>query len=215
MVEVGLRERKKASTRTLIVDVADQFFVARGYDDVTLDEVAARCEVSVRTVLRYFESKEALALSHERTGFERFKAGLAKRRGDVLGFWRYHIGTEVAEIGARAEWSRQRYSMIHNSPTLYLALIGIRFEYRDELAAALENDVYEGDRLTPIFLASTLTCGQDLLLMSDWLNGRRPFDPDALLEVVDYASDLFASRLRPRTDVARPSRRARRVRSAG
>lgn len=56
----GLRELKKAQTRQVIALAADQLFRARGFDDVTIDEVAQAAQVSKKTVFNYFPTKEDL-----------------------------------------------------------------------------------------------------------------------------------------------------------
>lgn len=56
----GLRELKKARTRDAIADVAVDLFSARGFDDVTVDEVAQAAQVSKKTVFNYFPTKEDL-----------------------------------------------------------------------------------------------------------------------------------------------------------
>jgi AcrR family transcriptional regulator len=61
----GLRERKKAKTRLAISDVASKMFIERGFDDVTVAEVAAAAEVSVATIFNYFETKEELFFDRE------------------------------------------------------------------------------------------------------------------------------------------------------
>ncbi|HEY4244620.1 MAG TPA: TetR/AcrR family transcriptional regulator [Kofleriaceae bacterium] len=59
------RERKKRETRERISDVATKLFVARGFEAVTLDEIAAAAKVSKMTVLNYFARKEELMLDRE------------------------------------------------------------------------------------------------------------------------------------------------------
>lgn len=57
---LGLRERKKRQTRLAISDVATRMFIERGFEDVTVAEVAAAAGVSVNTVFNYFTTKEEL-----------------------------------------------------------------------------------------------------------------------------------------------------------
>nr|BFD82663.1 TetR/AcrR family transcriptional regulator [Streptomyces sp. Xyl84] len=58
----GLRERKKRQTRQYISDVATGLFVERGFDAVTVAEIADAANVSVNTVYNYFPAKEDLFL---------------------------------------------------------------------------------------------------------------------------------------------------------
>ncbi|MFB6526677.1 MULTISPECIES: TetR/AcrR family transcriptional regulator [unclassified Streptomyces] len=58
----GLRERKKARTRQALSDAAVALFLERGFDAVSVAEVAAAAEVSKPTLFRYFPAKEDLVL---------------------------------------------------------------------------------------------------------------------------------------------------------
>jgi AcrR family transcriptional regulator len=56
----GLRAWKKARTRSTISDVATGLFMREGFEAVTVAQIAAAAEVSVKTVFNYFPSKEDL-----------------------------------------------------------------------------------------------------------------------------------------------------------
>src|SRR3954451_25332966 len=57
---VGLRELKKQRTRELIAETARRLFAERGFERVTVAEVARTAEVSEQTVFNYFPTKEDL-----------------------------------------------------------------------------------------------------------------------------------------------------------
>lgn len=58
----GLRTLKKERTRQALADAAITLFLAHGFDQVSVAQIAAAAEVSKPTLFRYFASKEALVL---------------------------------------------------------------------------------------------------------------------------------------------------------
>ncbi|RNG36065.1 TetR family transcriptional regulator [Streptomyces botrytidirepellens] len=63
--QLGLRERKKRQTRVALSQAAIRLCVLNGWADVTIEQIAAEANVSVRTFRNYFASKaEAIAASH-------------------------------------------------------------------------------------------------------------------------------------------------------
>jgi len=61
--ELGLRERKKERTRQLLSETARRLFSERGFEQVSIAEIAREAEVSEQTVFNYFPSKEDLVYS--------------------------------------------------------------------------------------------------------------------------------------------------------
>ena len=92
----SLRSKKKAKTRQLLVDTAARLFHKRGFDAVTVAEIARVAEVSEQTVYNYFPTKEALVLDEEEAYAAHFVAMVTDRpagtsviqavRREALGF---------------------------------------------------------------------------------------------------------------------------------
>jgi AcrR family transcriptional regulator len=105
----GLREQHKARTRQRLVQVALSLFEERGFDEVTVEEIAEVAVVSPRTFYRYFGTKEAvlygdqddqLALLHDAiTSHPTDEPPLAAVRAGVLVLARQATGT--AELHLR------------------------------------------------------------------------------------------------------------------
>lgn len=58
----GLRERKRARTHAAISEAAIALFLERGFDQVSVAQVAEAAEVSKRTLFAYFPAKEDLVV---------------------------------------------------------------------------------------------------------------------------------------------------------
>ena len=65
MTDEGLRSRKKQQTRRRLEEAAIDLFTARGFDAVTMDDIAGAADVGSRTVFRYFGDKAELVFADE------------------------------------------------------------------------------------------------------------------------------------------------------
>ena len=75
----GLRARKKRAAREAIAATARRLFAERGFDAVTVAEVAAAADVSEKTVFNYFPTKEDLAFAGREEGIAQFVTAIAER----------------------------------------------------------------------------------------------------------------------------------------
>jgi AcrR family transcriptional regulator len=67
--ESGVREKKKEATRNRISEVGLELFLENGYEETTLDDIAQASGISRRTFFNYFDSKEAVLLAWQGSGF--------------------------------------------------------------------------------------------------------------------------------------------------
>jgi AcrR family transcriptional regulator len=69
---VGRRERKKAQTRQSLVDAARRLFYERGYEQVTVAQIAAEADTAVTTLFKHFpDGKDALVFGDDAEDDER------------------------------------------------------------------------------------------------------------------------------------------------
>jgi AcrR family transcriptional regulator len=77
----GLRERKKAKTRVMLERAALELFAEQGFDETTIEQISAACEVSPRTFFRYFASKEDVLHAESDRRLSSLVADVEARRG--------------------------------------------------------------------------------------------------------------------------------------
>ena len=75
----GLRARKKRAAREAIAATARRLFAERGFDTVTVAEIAAAADVSEKTVFNHFPTKEDLAFAGREQGLVRLVADITGR----------------------------------------------------------------------------------------------------------------------------------------
>jgi AcrR family transcriptional regulator len=75
----GLRDRKKAQTRLAISNIATRLFVERGFENVSVDDIAREADVARKTVFNYFPRKEDLVFDREEDARALVRQALAER----------------------------------------------------------------------------------------------------------------------------------------
>src|ERR1700710_1451119 len=82
MQRLGLRERKKRATRQSLHSEALRLVAERGFDDVTIEDIAAAADVSPRTFFNYFGSKEDVIVNPDPDRVERLRVLLEQHGSD-------------------------------------------------------------------------------------------------------------------------------------
>jgi AcrR family transcriptional regulator len=144
--EVGLRERKKQRTRELIAETARRLFLARGFDGVTVAEIAREAEVAEKTVFNYFPTKEDLVYWRMEAFEEELLQALRGREpGEPLlaAFGRFVLEPRGL-LAERDPEARERLAeltrMITDSPALLAREQQVFARYTDSLAALIAEE---------------------------------------------------------------------------
>jgi AcrR family transcriptional regulator len=156
----GLRALKKRQTRENISDHATRLFLERGFDAVTIAEIAAAAQVSKMTVTNYFPRKEDLALDLHDV-FVQLPAQTVRQREpgeSALAALRRAYLAAVAEHDPIIGFSGPQFArMIMDSPALVAYLRGFHDDREKALAAVLAEETgAEPDDITPRVAAAQL-----------------------------------------------------------
>jgi AcrR family transcriptional regulator len=120
----GLRERKKQQTRLAISDVATRLFIERGFDNVTVAEVAEAADVSVNTIFNYFSTKEELFFDRgDEVKEEPARMVRARRPGEAVAdalYRQYREAAAARKPGPRGKDIKAFVATIDASPALRL-----------------------------------------------------------------------------------------------
>ncbi|BDV30733.1 TetR/AcrR family transcriptional regulator [Microbacterium terricola] len=141
----GRRERKKAATRKAISDVATQLFLERGFDNVSIREIADAADVSPTTVFAHFAQKEALVFDEDDEQRDRLVAAVRDRPSGttinraLYDFYLAEIGMNLAEHGD--DVARTFMTFLKETPALrdYATKMWLRHE--DALASTIADEL--------------------------------------------------------------------------
>jgi AcrR family transcriptional regulator len=134
----GLRERKKRLTRTAIFDAAERLFSERGFENVTVAEIADAANISVKTLFTYIRAKEELVFSDEPNILDALVAAVKD-----LAAGQTPLDAVTAALLAAADDGTDRtglegfHRMIGQSPAIRSRLRAMWGETEDALTGAL------------------------------------------------------------------------------
>ncbi|MFE9021947.1 TetR/AcrR family transcriptional regulator [Streptomyces sp. NPDC007808] len=166
MSEIGLRERKKRRMYRTVSDTAIRLFLEKGFDAVSVAEVAAAAEISKPTLFRYFPTKEDLVLyrfaDHEDEAARIVREGpspvAALRRHFLAGLERCDPVTGLNDHPEVLAYQ----SMLYGTPALAARLYGYLERSEAALAEAL------GGGLEARLAAGQIVAVQRVLAQENW-----------------------------------------------
>jgi AcrR family transcriptional regulator len=140
----GLRERKKEQTRQLIADTARELFAERGFDAVTVAQVARAADVSEATVFNYFPRKEDLVYGRLESFEDALLAAVRDRapgESALKAFARFVLEPRGLLAGKNADEELLAITrMIAESPALLAREEEIFLRYTRSLASLLAEE---------------------------------------------------------------------------
>ena len=188
----GLRARKKRAARDAIAAAARRLFTERGYDAVTVAEIAAAADVSEKTVFNHFATKEDLAFPDRREGLKRLLAGLAERPSgaSILDVFRATTAAMIDEFAAADDGLVALARIIDGSRGLEDRLATGWEDETAALALAIaESSGATKDDVVPAVLARTLSWTQRAILRAALAGLMSGEDPDQLTSRLRVAAD--------------------------
>lgn len=198
---IGRRERKKAATRQALSDAALDLFLARGFDGVTVREVAEAADVSTTTLMKHFPTKEALVFDRDDEIERSLLAAVTERppKTFVLDSLRRYLRARVAPIVAQRRTAFMKLVLSTPALTDYWQRMWLRHEQVLARALAVELGRPEGD----------LWCSAmaHFVLEAAALAERAPNPPRALEAALDILEHGFHYSERATRRAARARRR--------
>jgi AcrR family transcriptional regulator len=164
MAAPGLREQKKQATRRQIADVASAMFLVRGFDNVTVAEVAEAANVSKMTVFNYFPRKEDLYLDRHADLIAELRQAIVERQDgqSVVAAVRQYQQDLLATghpLSGAIEGVIPFWRVLHSSPALVSRTHEQAHEIQEALAQTLTEQTGEAtrSRLVAGLLAAAVT----------------------------------------------------------
>ena len=116
----GLRERRKRLTAAELEAAALRLFGERGFDSVTVDDIAAEADVSRRTFFRYFASKEDVLLADHFVQLARLRDAMTARPPDepILTALRNALLSMTGDFEDRRDMVILRGRIMRDTPSL-------------------------------------------------------------------------------------------------
>jgi AcrR family transcriptional regulator len=164
MTSPGLRERKKQQVRDRISGIATQLILARGFETVSVSEIAAEAGVSRMTVFNYFPRKEDMFFDRlpELTGL--IVDGVRGSSDPVTALRDVFLGLLDARhpLAGFADRMSAFWQVVIDSPALRARVREFQQELEDLVAGLFEEAGRPQPRLTAaLALAGYRVCYQD------------------------------------------------------
>ena len=189
----GLRERKKQATRKLIADTVLTLAAERGFDVVTVDEIADAAGVSARTFFNYFASKEEALVAPDPEYLPRVVHRLRTAPADLSPVAAVHQAFHgvATDFEADVDAMSRRMSLVKAHPVLLERWMSSGADGERAVAGALAERLgLAADALYPALVVSVVgSCLRTAVL--HWQTAPRPGSADDRASPPSALGDLF------------------------
>lgn len=136
------RPTKKERTRAALIGAATTLFRVQGYEDTTVEQIAAGAGVTARTFFRYFPSKDAVVFPNAEARHQAFVDALAGADDDEppLSAVRRAFRETVREFAEHRHELVLQHRVIESAPTLIARERELDRRWEDALARHLGGD---------------------------------------------------------------------------
>jgi AcrR family transcriptional regulator len=145
----GRRERRKAQTRAEVRETAQRLFAERGFDVVTIADIAAAAAVAVQTVFNHFETKEALFFDGRTPWVEGVAAAVSHRApgSDPVAALRNYVEADLTVLLAQESRPENRgyLEALRRSPALQARERTLVQQAAERVATELSVAICAGD----------------------------------------------------------------------
>ena len=208
----GLRERHRKRTAADLEEAALRLFCEKGFDSVTIDDIAVAADVSRRTFFRYFASKEDVILSDHPRRLGELQAALDLRPTDepALTALRHAILSLAGSFEEQRDHMLRRFRLVTTTPALEARSLCLQRNWEAAVTGMLAQrmGVDPAKDLRPGVVAAT-TMAAMRMATTNWLAAGGEGDLPAIvaeaLDLLDGGLQAAASPpARRRTAPARP-----------
>ena len=171
-----LRSKRRLETRAALIKSSLELMSERGFDNVTMQDVADRAGTHAQTLYSHFPNKYAL---HAAAAVEELRIAMSKRDTDTISFWRKWVENRskatLAE-GAIDVFSRLLSDML-DKPRFALVKMAVSQEYAAVLTENLARDFELDSKLDlfPKLVAQMLMTASEHSIMT-WNDAPSDYD---------------------------------------
>ncbi|MGH1489196.1 MAG: TetR/AcrR family transcriptional regulator [Acidimicrobiales bacterium] len=188
---VSLRQRNRLNAMRATQRAALTMFIERGFDEVTVGEIADEVDMAASTIYRHFSTKEAIVIWDEHdTAIDKALEAALKAQPPLQAIRSVFVDELGTRYDADLEFQLRRIQYIYATEQLHAAAVEADLRDRDELTEALEHFMSKANRQAAAVIAGAALLALDVAI-DRWQagNAKRPLAAH-ITETFDHLTRL-------------------------